>query len=87
MTQEEEERDLRRRQRVERKLQELQELERQGDAKPDQQEHFDMIEFAETYFNMHERVPEGERSGVCSLADRITAPTRGVLILRRRLNG
>ena len=45
---------------MERKLQELQELERQGDAKPEQQEHFDMIEFAETYFNMHERVPEGE---------------------------
>ena len=63
VSQEEEERELRRRQRVERKLQELQEIERQGDAKPEQQEHFDMIEFAETYFNMHERVPEGEWAG------------------------
>ncbi|XP_069981165.1 unconventional myosin heavy chain 6 isoform X2 [Penaeus vannamei] len=47
----------RRKQRVERKLHELEELEENKEN--ESQNHFDMIEFAEKYFNNHERSPEG----------------------------
>lgn len=48
----------RRKQRVERKLHELEELEENKEN--ESQNHFDMIEFAEKYFNNHERSPEGK---------------------------
>lgn len=56
------ERVERRKQRVERKLHEMEEL---GENKENEnQNHFDMIEFAEKFFNNHERSPEGR----CSLS-------------------
>ncbi|KAK7077818.1 Myosin [Halocaridina rubra] len=51
------ERIERRKQRVERKLHELEELEENKEN--ENQNYFDMIEFAEKYFNNHERSPEG----------------------------
>ncbi|XP_065337421.1 myosin-VIIa isoform X3 [Cloeon dipterum] len=54
---EEGERDARRRFRVERKLQEMQQSEENVLEQPDV--HHDMVEFAHNYFNSHERSPEG----------------------------
>lgn len=51
------ERDQRRKQRVEKKLQELNENNERGGVVEDT--HHDMLEFAESYFNSHERSPEG----------------------------
>lgn len=48
----------RRKQRVERKLNELEDAETKVSRK-DGELHFDMIEFAEKYFNNHEKSPEG----------------------------
>ncbi|RXG53095.1 Myosin-I heavy chain [Armadillidium vulgare] len=48
----------RRKQRVERKLNELEDAETKVPRK-DGELHFDMIEFAEKYFNNHEKSPEG----------------------------
>lgn len=53
----------RRKQRVERKLHELEELEENKEN--ESQNHFDMIEFAEKYFNNHERSPEGKYQFEC----------------------
>lgn len=62
-TREDAKRAERRKQRVERKLNELEgaEAAREGAREAGAENgHFDMIEFAENYFNNHEKSPEGE---------------------------
>ncbi|CAG0912249.1 unnamed protein product [Notodromas monacha] len=58
---EESDRELKRRLRIERRIQELGEKEesRNTVVEPETDEHYDIIEFAEKYFNNHEKYPDG----------------------------
>lgn len=53
------ERDQRRKFRVEKKLQEMENIQEKMNIDPLQDNYHDILEFAENYFNSHERSPEG----------------------------
>ncbi|XP_050438352.1 myosin-I heavy chain isoform X2 [Adelges cooleyi] len=53
------ERDQRRKFRVEKKLMEMENIQEKSVADPLQDNYHDILEFAENYFNAHERSPEG----------------------------
>lgn len=53
------EREQRRKFRVEKKLQEMEEL-KEKHIDPLQEAYHDIVEFAQKYFNSHERTPEGK---------------------------
>jgi len=54
------ERDQRRKFRVEKKLQEMENIQEKLNVEPLQDNYHDILEFAENYFNAHERSPEGK---------------------------
>ena len=73
--QEESERDQRRRFRVERKIQELEETSTVAHVRSALDDPYhDIVEFAQSYFNAHERSPEGMISLVSDLAVQIDSP-------------
>lgn len=53
------ERDQRRKFRVEKKLQEMENIQEKLNVEPLHDNYHDILEFAENYFNAHERSPEG----------------------------
>lgn len=53
------ERDQRRKFRVEKKLQEMENIQEKTNVDPLHDNYHDILEFAENYFNAHERSPEG----------------------------
>lgn len=55
----ERERDQRRKFRVEKKLQEMENIQEKLNIDPLQDNYHDILEFAENHFNAHERSPEG----------------------------
>lgn len=56
------ERDQRRKFRVEKKLQEMENIQEKLNVEPLHDNYHDILEFAENYFNAHERSPEGTKS-------------------------
>ena len=56
------ERDQRRKFRVEKKLLEMENIQEKLNVEPLHDNYHDILEFAENYFNAHERSPEGTKS-------------------------
>jgi len=56
------ERDQRRKFRVEKKLQEMENIQEKLNVEPLHDNYHDILEFAENYFNAHERSPEGMKN-------------------------